>query len=151
MSRRRDGVGSPPRGGDDALTDDGENDDSAPPGPTLVELGIRVGEIKESELDGQPFGVIRLDTAGRVLSYNLYEEHLARRDRRDVIGKSFFFDVAPCTRVRRFYGRFLDGVARRSLHATFGFVFAFAHGERSVEITLLYREEEDAVWVLVRG
>jgi photoactive yellow protein len=86
-----------------------------------------------------------------VLAYNLYEEGLARRHRREVVGKNFFTDVAPCTRVRRFYGRFLDGVARRSLRATFGFVFAFAHGERAVEVTLFYREETETVWVLVRG
>jgi len=115
------------------------------------EFDIRVMSMNERELDAQPFGVIRLDASGRVLSYNLYEERLARCDRREVIGKNFFIEVAPCTRVRRFYGRFLDGVSRRSLHATFGFVFAFAHGERTVEITLFFRAQDDTVWVLVRG
>jgi photoactive yellow protein len=126
-------------------------DVAPPPGPALAELGLRIDDLDASALDEHPFGIIRLDAAGRVLSYNVYEERLARRSRHDVVGKNFFFDVAPCTRVRRFYGRFVDGVARRSLRATFGFVFAFAHGERAVEVTLFYRESEDAVWVLVRG
>lgn len=131
-------------------TPDGTNPESADI-PETVELGILSSEIDEQLLDEQPFGIIRLDSSGRILNYNLYEERLARRSRRDVVGKNFFFEVAPCTRVKKFYGRFIDGVERRSLKATFSFQFLFPHGERSVEISLLYRSEDDTVWVLVRG
>ena len=119
--------------------------------PELAELAIYETQIDEELLDEQPFGIIRLDSSGRILNYNLYEEKLARRSREEVVGKNFFFEVAPCTKVRKFYGRFLDGVERRSLKATFSFNFAFAHGDRKVEITLLYRSVDDSVWVIVRG
>lgn len=120
-----------------------------PPGPTLVELGHRVEDLDETSIDACPFGVIRVDHAGRILAYNEYEERLAGVRREQVIGKSFFFEVAPCTRVRTFYGRFLDGIARGSLHAVFGFVFPFSTGARRVEITLYGRADD--VWILVRG
>ena len=88
---------------------------------------------------------------GKVLSYNTYEEKLAKRSRHDVVGKNFFLQVAPCTKVRSVYGRSLDGVERRSLRARFDFVFELDDGPRPLEVTLLYREQDDTVWVIVRG
>jgi photoactive yellow protein len=125
-------------------------DEASPPGPSLAELGHTVENLDPEAIDACPFGVIRLDPQGRILQYNRYEERLANYKREDVIGKSFFFEVAPCTRVRAFYGRFLDGIARGTLNATFGFVFPFASGARRVEVTLYSRGGDD-VWVLVRG
>lgn len=119
------------------------------------EFDIRVFSMDERELDRQPFGVIRLDRKGKVLSYNLYEERQARRKRQDVIGKNFFTDIAPCTRVKEFYGRFLLGVERRELNATFGFVFHFPHKTRNVDVSLFYKQGHDdsdgSVWVIIRG
>jgi photoactive yellow protein len=125
-------------------------DETPPPGPTLAELGHHVENLDPDDLDSCPFGVIHLDARGHILHYNSYEERLANLKREDVVGKSFFFEVAPCTRVRTFYGRFLDGVARGALNATFGFVFPFRAGERRVEITL-FSQDGTNVWVLVRG
>lgn len=124
---------------------------SSPEPPSLVEFEIAVPDMDEAELDRQPYGIIKLDRRGRILSYNLYEERLARLSRSDVLGRNFFFQVAPCTRVREFYGRFADGVRQRALRAEFGFVFPFAHGERRVGISMYYEAKSDAVWVLVRG
>ena len=117
----------------------------------LAELEILVTGLSESQLDQQPFGIIQLDADGRVQQYNLYEQQLAQLERSDVLGKTFFLRVAPCTRVKQFYGRFVDGVRQRSLRARFGFVFPFEHGERRVEIAMFYRHEDHSVWVLVRG
>lgn len=125
--------------------------DASPSSPTLAELGIVVDDLDPDDLDDYPFGVIQLDRRGYVLRYNAYEERLARLSREDVIGKSFFFEIAPCTHVRAFYGRFADGLSLGALDVTFGFVFPFAHGTREVEITMWYRESDDTVWVLVRG
>lgn len=127
------------------------SDQGPPSRPVFAELGIRVDDLDEAMLDTYPFGIIQLDNRGRVLRYNAYEESLARMRREDVLGKNFFFQVAPCTRVRAFYGRFLDGVAAKALEARFGFVFAFEHGDREVQVTMAYRASDDTVWVLVQG
>jgi photoactive yellow protein len=124
--------------------------DDSPPSST-AELDIRVTELDERALDTQPFGIIRLDRDGVVLSYNLYEESRARRRRQDVIGKNFFTEVAPCTRVQEFYGLFLAGVHDRNLNATFGFLFPFPHGDRHVDVSLFYKKADDSIWVLIRG
>lgn len=110
-----------------------------------------ITDLSESELDAQPFGIIRLDRDGNVLSYNLYEQRLARRRREDTVGRNFFRDVAPCTRVREFYGRFLEGVERREMNATFSYVFNFAHGVRNVDVSLFYKRTDESIWVIVRG
>lgn len=119
--------------------------------PTIAEFGIIVDDLDKTQIDAHPFGVIQLDTSGKILAYNTYEEQLAGLRREDVIGKHFFFEVAPCTKVRAFYGRFLDGVALKALNATFGFVFPLPQGPRQVEITMWYRERDETIWLLVRG
>jgi photoactive yellow protein len=51
-------------------------------------------------LDRLPIGVVVLDPAGKVLLYNRYEESLAGRPQRDVLGRDFFTEVAPCLEVQ---------------------------------------------------
>ena len=63
---------------------------------------------------------------------------MARLPKESVIGRNFFQEVAPCTRVREFEGQFYDlvrdasGVRVRS----FDFVFRFRHSEHHVTIVL---------------
>ena len=110
-----------------------------------------IASLPEAALDQQPFGIIRLDRTGKVLSFNTYEERLARKQRADVLGKNFFTDVAPCTRVKEFHGKFLEGIEQRYLNTTFAFVFAFSFGHRGVHVSLYYKQADDTIWVLVRG
>lgn len=107
--------------------------------------------MEDGMLDEQPFGIVRLDPEGVVLSYNLYEAQLARRKREDVIGKNWFKEVAPCTAVQSFYGRFRAGIERRKLSESFEFVFPFPHEARKVDISLYYKDADSSVWVMVRG
>jgi photoactive yellow protein len=102
-----------------------------------------------AELDQLPCGTIELDRQGLIRRYNQYEADLARRHKDSTVGKNFFTEVAPCTRVQEFYGRFLQGLERRQLYETFDFQFNFVHGPRPVLITLWYSEKTDSVWVLV--
>lgn len=109
----------------------------------------RVEQMNSDELDELPFGMIQLDPTGKILKFNKTEAELARLNRRRQLGKNFFEEVAPCTKVKEFHGRFLEGVARKELYETFGFVFKFAHGPRNVAITLFYAQATQSVWVLV--
>ena len=110
----------------------------------------RIQGLGESDLDRLPFGAIRLDQEGKILSYNRTEAELAGRRKESVLGKNFFTEVAPCTNVREFADRFREGVARGSLHIVFPFVFDHPVEPRNVWVTLFYSRETGTAWVFVR-
>jgi photoactive yellow protein len=85
-----------------------------------------------------------------VLQYNSYEAKLAGREPRDVIGRNFFTEVAPCTNVREFGGCFRDGIEARALNITFPFRFLFPHRYVDVEITMLLTPSGDGAWVFAK-
>ena len=106
--------------------------------------------LTREELDELPVGVIQLDRDGTVLQYNETESSLARFSRADVVGRNFFREIAPCTAVRDFQGRFEEGVERGDLDATFAYRFRFADDRtKDVTITMSYRPGSGAVWVIV--
>jgi photoactive yellow protein len=113
------------------------------------ELLRQVDQLSEKDLDTLPFGMIQLDRTGRILKFNQTEAKMARINRERQLGLNFFDDVAPCTKVKDFYGRFIQGMRDRSLYETFGFVFKFDHGWRNVAITLFYSDKTESVWVLI--
>ena len=116
--------------------------------PNLPEV---LDTLTEEELDLLPVGVLQLDTTGRILQYNAAEGKRAGRRPKDVKGLNFFDDVAPCTRVVAFRGRFEEGVRARSLHAVFPFLFRFgADRVADVIVTLFWSDRTESVWVVVR-
>jgi photoactive yellow protein len=109
-----------------------------------------VGTMSPAELDTLPFGAIQLDPSGTILVYNKTEERISGRAAADVVGKNFFQDVAPCTRVKRFFGAFQTGVDRRDLNEVFDFTFRFPSGTREVRIRMIYNAAgKPAVWIFV--
>jgi photoactive yellow protein len=117
--------------------------------PTLKEIES-VEKMQENDLDTLPFGAIRLDKDGKVLSYNAAEARLTGRDPKRVIGRNFFTQVAPCTNVQAFAGRFREGVAEKKMHVIFPYRFDFEMAPRDVTVTLFYSEQTDSAWVFVR-
>ena len=91
--------------------------------------------IDFATLDLLPYGVIVTDRDGTVLFYNEREEEIAGRSRADVVGRNFFTDIAPCTRVAAFRERFDQAVALNTV-ATFEFTFPFPGNPRAVEIAI---------------
>lgn len=110
----------------------------------------RIQGLGETELDRLPFGAIRLDRDGKILSYNRTEAELSGRRKESVLGKSFFTEVAPCTNVQEFAGRFREGVEKGSLHMVFPYIFDHQMEPRNVWVTLFYSNETDTAWVFVR-
>ena len=111
----------------------------------------RADVLTEDELDSLPMGMIQLDRAGTVLKFNQTESTLARMDKADALGKSFFDEVAPCTKVQEFYGKFVEGVENRNLHTVFPYQFRFRDGrQKNVVISMFYSTSTDTVWVLVQ-
>ncbi len=108
-----------------------------------------VDRMSSDELDALPYGMIQLDTSGRILKYNLVESRLASLPQQAQIGKHFFTEVAPCTKVQQFYGRFKEGVVHESLDATFQYHFAFKQSPRDVTVRLFYSRRTRSVWVMI--
>jgi photoactive yellow protein len=103
-----------------------------------------------AELDALPFGAIQLDRQGTILRFNEYEANLSNRRAPDTVGRNFFKDVAPCTDVKEFYGRFREGLLRGELNVSFDYHFAFRHAPRDVRVTLFFSAPTDTVWVFVQ-
>jgi len=116
---------------------------------TLQEIE-RIDKMSVQELDALPFGAIRLDRDGNILTYNMTESKLTGRDPKRVVGRNFFRDVAPCTNVQAFAGRFREGVAKKEMHAIFPYRFDFEMAPRDVTVTLFYSKQTDTAWVFVR-
>lgn len=109
-----------------------------------------VSNMTPQELDALPCGAIQLDKEGKIINYNKFESSLSGVRRDGAIGRNFFTELAPCTDVREFHGRFKEGVARKRLHEKFRYHFSFKKNPRNVLITLFYHEEQDKVWVFVQ-
>ena len=106
-------------------------------------------DMSSEDLDGLPYGMIQLDAAGRILRFNAVESRLASLPQHQQIGKHFFTEVAPCTKVQAFYGRFREGVIRESLDVSFRFHFAFKQNPRDVTVRLFYSKRTRSVWVMI--
>ncbi len=107
-------------------------------------------DLSEDEIDGLPFGLIAVDASGAITKYNAYESRLARLAKERVIGRNFFADVAPCTAVKEFQGRFERFSAEPGDGAeSFDFTFAFAFGQQFVNITFLRSEKNPDIAILI--
>jgi photoactive yellow protein len=106
-------------------------------------------EIDFATLDLLPYGIIVIDETGKILYYNSREEEIANRRKEDVIGKNFFTEIAPCTQVQEFYGRFQETMHRVGLTASFSFHFPFPERAREVEITLTSFKKEGSNLCLI--
>ncbi len=109
----------------------------------------RVQALPAKELDVLPFGVIQIDAAGTILNYNLAEAQISGREPGQVIGKNFFTEVAPCTNVQEFAGRFRDGFTQGELNHVFPFLFDFQRPPTRVWIRLHYSKATNMGWVFV--
>lgn len=104
-------------------------------------------DLSERELDDLPFGAIVLAHDGTVLAYNRAEGELAGRDPREVVGRNFFTDIAPCTSVQAFLGVFQAFCASEEPSRTFRFTFRFPGGPVRVQIAFLHKGADVAVAV----
>lgn len=89
-------------------------------GVNLAELLPRIPDSIKNDL---PFGLVKLDTTGTILEYNMAEGDLTGVDPKWAIGRNFFDDVALCTKTQAFYGRFLEGVKKGFLNTVFDYTF----------------------------
>ena len=109
----------------------------------------RLALMSPSELDALDMGVIQLDDFGRVIQYNATEAAFSGLKAKDVLGKIFFVDVAPCTNNRLVFGRFREGVRTGELNHSIPYTFTYVM-EPTIVLLQLYRDSTSLTnWLLV--
>jgi photoactive yellow protein len=105
--------------------------------------------INFATLELLPLGVIVVNNQGTILFYNQREEEISGRRRMDVMGRNFFLEVAPCTAVREFHGRFKELMATEAESMAFDFTFPFILGPRHVRINLQpFRKDDESLCII---
>jgi photoactive yellow protein len=120
------------------------------------ELGIvpteDVLDLSVEDVDRLPFGFITLDQDGTIEAFNAFEASMSGRTAARALGRSFFREVAPCTAVREFEGRFREMVARDETGVErFRFAYRFPGGEKLVQVTMTYIPDRQKGVLIVRG
>jgi photoactive yellow protein len=105
--------------------------------------------LTQEQADRVPFGVVRLDDNGVVQLYNAWESEMAGVSIDRSVGRNFFTEVAPCTNNRLFFGRFADGVVRRTLDVEFNYTFTYRMRPTNVTIRLYRAGAASSNWVFV--
>lgn len=105
--------------------------------------------LREADLDGLPFGLIEIDSAGLVRRYNSAEQKLSGKPSSDVVGKNFFTEIAPCTAVEAFQGRLSSFLASDAEPESFKFSFPFPTGTVIVSIAFV-NSGRGSAFVLVK-
>ncbi len=88
-----------------------------------VDLAELLPRIPEDQRNALPFGLVKMDTQGVILEYNMAEGELTGVDPKWAIGKNFFDEVAICTKTATFYGRFVEGINKGFLNTVFDYTF----------------------------
>jgi photoactive yellow protein len=124
--------------------------------PTCAgELGIVPVEsllhLGPEQYDTLPFGFITVDRDGVIQGFNAFETAYSGLREDAVVGRNFFLDIAPCTAVREFEGRFRDMITGEGESvARFRYVFRFAGGERLVQVSMTFIASEERGIIIVR-
>ncbi|WP_245524636.1 histidine kinase dimerization/phosphoacceptor domain -containing protein [Methylobacterium nonmethylotrophicum] len=109
---------------------------------------IDLDALAPHDLDALRQGVIQIDGDGVIHLYNRAEGAFSGRRPERVIGRNFFTDIAPCTHLPHFYGRFREGVRRGRLDHTFSFVYGFDPRPMQVRITLRQAAQPGRYWII---
>lgn len=104
--------------------------------------------LTAEELDAIPYGVIQLDDAGIVRSYNRTEAENVGGPARPV-GRDFFRDVCPSANVPEVRGRFCQAVDEHRLDETFQHTFSCGPLPRRVQMRMYYSVRTRSVWMFV--
>lgn len=107
-------------------------------------LDAMLDGASEAALDQLPFGVVGLDEEGRVDRYNTHEERNSGLARDQVVGRQFFFDVAPCM------NNYLvaERLEEPTLDVTMPYVLTFRMRPTPVQLRLI-RTPAARRWVLI--
>ncbi|WP_222622884.1 photoactive yellow protein [Ramlibacter cellulosilyticus] len=109
-----------------------------------------LSKLTAQEIDQLAFGAVQLDARGTILQYNAAEASITGRASKDVLGRNFFRDVAPCTNSPKFKGVFDAGVRKGDLNTMFEYVFDYNMSPTKVKIHMKKAIAGDSYWIFVK-
>lgn len=115
---------------------------------SLPPQALTDADLSDADLDTLPYGLVCLDRSGTILRYNLAEARFARLDRAQVLGRSFFRDIAPCTATPSFQGR-VDRFFADHQSARFEYLFDFKFGAQLVDVELQAGTNDQEVYLRI--
>jgi photoactive yellow protein len=122
---------------------------------TRLEFGQRhidnvLAGISPEKIDQLPFGAIQLDATGVVLLYNAAESKITGRQPKDVVGRHFFNEIAPCCDTSVFRGTFDDGVRSGHVNTIFTYIFDYRMNPTKVKVHMRKAMATDTYWIFVK-
>jgi len=113
----------------------------------MPDLLAAVEELSPEQIDGLPFGVVRLDHELKVVIFNDMERRQSGY-RKEVVNRSFFSEIAPCFNNPDFRGRIASAMAAGQLDIRFDYVADLPSGDRDVDIHVrIVATDDGGCWV----
>ena len=112
-----------------------------------------IDDMAQPEFDSLPLGAIKLNSAAKIVRYNVTEGKITGRDADAVIGRNFFLDLAACGVGPHFHGRFKSGIMKSTYDETFPYVFYHEMPETAMLVRMVLTKQNDGerhMWLFVR-
>ena len=124
-------------------------------GMGLIEFGNTdienaIAKLSPAEIDNLAFGTVQLDATGKILQFNAMEGRITGRDPKNMLGRNFFTDVAPCTNTPKFKGEFDKGVKGGNLNIMFEYTFDYVMTPTRVKVHMKKALIGDGFWVFIK-
>ncbi len=109
-----------------------------------------MSRLSPFEINRLAFGTIQLDAAGTILQFNEMEGKITGRDPKQMVGKNFFTEVAPCTNTPTFKGAFDRGVKAGDLNVMFEYTFDYVMTPTRVKVHMKKAVAGGSYWVFIK-
>lgn len=106
-----------------------------------------LSQASRAEMDAVDFGIIEVDDDGVVLFYNSFESEFSGMAKDEVMGRSFFTDVAPCSNNPLFFGRFREGLTEETHETSLRYTLTYRLRPTLVNVRILRHKGRN--WVLI--
>ena len=103
--------------------------------------------LSDEELDAIPYGVVQLNSEGRVLSFNRSESNELGWSNGRPLGLDFFDEVAPSAFVADVYGRFVNAFTTHHLDEIFRFTYGHLDMPRTVQMRMYFSPRTSTLWI----
>lgn len=106
--------------------------------------------LGEAGVNALPIGVIQLNAEGIVTFYSESETRISGRPAERCVGLDFFLDLAPCSNVPEFRGRFQSFVRENRSSESFDFFFTFYIPRLRALIDFRAAKTPGRYWLIIR-